>query len=921
MATTVIGREQELEAIEAFLAAAEQGPRALVLSGEAGIGKTILWEEGVDAARERFGHVLICRGVEAEASLSFAALSELLGEVLAEVGPTLVPPRRRALEVALLLVEPGEVAPDAHAIGLAVLDVLRALAERAPVLVALDDLQWLDPASAGAIQIALRRLREESVGLLATLRLGPELGSPVELERSFPDERLEQLTLDPLSLAALHRLLENRFELDLTRPELARVQEATAGNPFFALELGRELVRTNTRPAPGQALRVPESLRELLGGRLARLPGETLDVLLLVAALARPTLELVSATYGENERVVEALETAAQEAVVELDNSYVRFAHPLLASICYERAPLWKRRAVHQALAASVSDVEERARHLALAATRPDSAVASELDAAAERAAARGATAAAAELCELATELTPDDPVSARARRLLAARFHRLAGNTDRAVAMLDLLLAEVPSGLERADVLFEILLTQSGGPRTNIEQCDEALLEAEGDDARCARLLAIRAGNHILEADARAALADARAALDRAERVGDLGLQARVIAYLGQAETYHDEITPGLLERGVEIEETLGLELEWNYSPRYVLARRLMRLGETDRVSTILEQMEAQALERGDEISRVMALWPLALVEWLAGRWRRALEHSTAAYELTEQTQHQHALTWIGRAKALVEADLGLVEAARASAEEGLMFSADSSAELFVIVASGVLGRLELALGDLEAAGGRLRELPRRLLDGGMNDPTLTVWEDAIETLVALGELELASEYLEPYELNARRLGSAWAIVGAARCRGLLSAAEGDLESALEAFERSLADAEPFPLERSRTLLCLGIVRRQAQQKRAAREALEGALEIFEELGARLWADKARAELKRISGRAPASDELTESERRVAELAAKGHTNKQIAAELYMGQSTVEAHLSRVYRKLGVRRAGLAASLERVEA
>ena len=371
-ATDVIGRAAELGVIQEFLADIEHGPRALVLSGEAGIGKTVLWEAGVDDARGRFDSILTCRGVEAEASLSFAGLSELLGDVLDEVGPALAPPRRRALEVALLLAEPGESPPDPHAIGLAVLDVLRALADRGPCLVALDDIQWLDPASAGVLQIALRRLRDEPLGLLATLRLGPEFGgSPVELERSFPDERLERLTVGPLSLAALHRLLQERLGLELTRPELARVQEATAGNPFFALELGRELVRTNTRPAPGQPLRVPESLSELLGGRLARLPGETLDVLLLVAALARPTIELVAATYGERERVLEALETAAQEAVVELDDANVRFAHPLLGSICYERAPLWKRRAVHRALAGAVSDVEERARHWRSPRTAP----------------------------------------------------------------------------------------------------------------------------------------------------------------------------------------------------------------------------------------------------------------------------------------------------------------------------------------------------------------------------------------------------------------------------------------------------------------------------------------------------------------------------------------------------------------------
>ena len=166
---------------------------------------------------------------------------------------------------------------------------------------------------------------------------------------------------------------------------------------------------------------------------------------------------------------------------------------------------------------------------------------------------------------------------------------------------------------------------------------------------------------------------------------------------------------------------------------------------------------------------------------------------------------------------------------------------------EYFAIASLGVLGRLELALGNLEAAGGYLRELPGRLLAGGVNDPASPIWADAIEALASLGELEQARAYLEPYELNARKLGSPWAIAAAARCRGLLAAAQGDLDGALEAFERALAelDRQPNPLERGRTLLCLGMVRRQAQQKKAAREALEQALAIFEELGARLWAEQ----------------------------------------------------------------------------
>ena len=904
----VIGRDEELGAIQVFLGRVADGPGALVLSGEPGIGKTVLWEAGVEDARERLDRVLICRGVEAEASLSFAGLSELLGAVLDEVGPSLAPPRRRALEVALLLVEPGETPPDPHAIGLAVLDVLRALSEQEPVLVALDDVQWLDPASAGAIQIALRRLNDEPVGLLATLRKAPEFPEPFELERAFPDGRLERISVGPFSLAAVHRLLEERLGLDLTRPELARVQEATAGNPFFALELGRELVRTDTRPVPGRALPMPETLQDLLGGRLARLPGQTLDVLLEIAALARPTVNLVAAAHGDRERVISALEAGADEGVVELDDSSIRFAHPLLASICYEQAPVWKRQAVHRRLADVVTDAEERARHLALAADGPDARIASELETAAEQAAARGAPGAAAELSELAGELTADDPALARKRRFRAATLHRAAGDVEHAVAGLELLLEEAPPGLERSDILFELAVSQVGGVRLQIERLDEALAAAGDDDLRSARILALRGGVHLLEADGVAALSDARAAVERAERARDPTVLALAIAYAGQTENYRAEVTPGLLERGVEMEEELGLELEWNYSPSYVLARRLVRHGETEQARAILELLETKAASRGDEITRVMVLWPLSALEWLAGRWTRALEHATAAHELTEQTQHSHAHNWVGRAKALLEADLGLVDDARASVDEVLAHSQTVAYEIFIIATLGVLGRLELELGNLEAAGNHLRELPGRLLAGGMNDPALPVWADAIEALIGLGELKLARSYLEPYEANAERLGSPYASAGATRCRGLLLSAEGELPAAQETFERSLADARRFPLEYARTLLCLGVVRRQAQQKRAAREALEQALAIFEDLGALLWADKARSELRRISGRQPAPDELTETERRVAELAAQGRTNKEIAAELFMGVSTVEAHLSHVYRKLGLR-------------
>jgi DNA-binding CsgD family transcriptional regulator len=918
VSTIVVGREDELAAVEAFLSRIEEGPCALVLSGEAGIGKTILWETGLAEAEQRDVRVLVGRGTEAEASLSFAGLSDLLASAFADVASLLAPPRRRALEVALLLAEPGETSLDPHAIGLAVLDVLRALTQDGPVLVALDDLQWLDPASAGAIQIALRRLRDEPLGLLATIRLGPELESPFELERSLASERLEQLSVGPLSLSALHSLLEQRLELDLTRPELARVQEATAGNAFFALELGRELVRTDTRPAPGQPLRVPESLRELLGGRLARLPGETLDVLLLAAALARPTVELLAATFGERERVLDALETATRESVIELEDSQVRFAHPLLASICYERAPVWKRRAVHAALAAAVPDVEERARHLALAAEGPDTAVAVELAAAAEHAAIRGATATAGELAEMAAELTPEDPALARARRMRAASFHRqAAGLGGRAVPILEQLLADVPSGEERADVLVELAITRQGDSRSGIELCTRALAEAVNDDVRSARILSHRALFRTLSGDVPGARDDAQRALELAEQVGDPTLIVVAIARIGFLQTWTVDVTPGLLERGVAIEERLDRQLAFHESPQVALARRLLRQGELDHARELLEELEARAAARGDEDTRVMILgFDLVLLEWLAGRWPLALEHAVTAYDLAEQIADLHGRALIARNKALVELDLGLVEQARASAEEGLALAEEGSNEWFAVRNLGVLGRAQLAAGKLEQAADILRGLPSRQIALGLYDPGNPVWADTIETLVAVGEVEQAREYLEPFETHARGLGSLWGMAGAERCRALLAGVDRDLDVAFGAFERALAGSERFPLERARTLLCLGTVRRQAQQKKAAREALDEAVGIFDKLGARLWAEKARAELARISGRGPASEELTETERRVAELAARGRTNKDIAAELFMGVSTVESHLSHVYRKLGVRRAELATQL-----
>ncbi len=279
----VVAREAELGSIDAFVDQVGHRPTAFVLAGDTGIGKTILWHVGVDLAEQRSHRVLRCRGVEAEASLSFVALSELLAPVLTETLEALAPPRRRALEVALLLAEPGETVPDADAVGLAVLDVLRVVAVQGPLLIAIDDAHWLDAASTSVLQISLRRLRDEPIGLLMTVREAPHESVVVELERCFPEDRLHRIDVGPLSLAALHHLLQERLSLELSRSELLVVHEETLGNPFFALEVGRELALHGNRPALGEPLPVPSSLRQLLGRRLDRLSTSTRDVLLIAA--------------------------------------------------------------------------------------------------------------------------------------------------------------------------------------------------------------------------------------------------------------------------------------------------------------------------------------------------------------------------------------------------------------------------------------------------------------------------------------------------------------------------------------------------------------------------------------------------------------------------------------------------------------
>jgi len=900
----VVARESELDRLRGFLAGTEL--QSFVLRGEPGIGKTLLWQIALEDATAQGAKVLVHRAVEAEAALAFTALADLVGPVLDQVVAALPTPRRRALRVALLLDEPGDEPPAPQAIGLALLDVLTALCAEGDVLVAIDDLQWLDSSTARVLPLALRRMAGKPLKVLTTVREAPDVRAPFDLTALFGAERADDVRLTVLGMSELHGLLRDRLGASLTRPQLASVHELSGGNPLFALELGREIAESG-------GLHVPGSLRAALDARLERVSDRTTAVLLAAAALARPTVQAVA----HDAEAQAALDQAVATGVVVLDGDAIRFTHPLLASRCYERASPWARRATHRTLAAGADDVEERARHLALASEGPDEAVAAQLDAAVTHAAARGATAAAAELAELSVALTPGDTIQ---RRMAAANFHHLAGDFTRANALYAELGDELPPGLARADVLYLRATIGREGMRERARLCELALRDAHDDDARCAVIHGFQAVNRWILEDVPTALVEARAGLVRAERVGDPRTTAIALARLGLMETWAMEMTPGLLERGVEIEAQLPDPLLFSESPVYFLAVRLIEIGDLDRARPMFERFDAGAAERGDEHSRHWCALQLTETEGAAGNLRLALQHAADARELVAQTGEPQFPAMIERVAAFVEADSGLLDEARASAQRSSLHAQAVSDGIHWISSRAALGHVELVAGDLEAAITHLRELPARQQRVGHFTPSCDPWVDTIEVLIGLGELDAAQEHLDRYR-ELPSIGFPRARVGAARAEGLLHAARGDKNAALRVLQASLDAEEPwaYRLERGRTLLALGTVQRQAQQRRAARATLEAAAGLFDSLGATPWAEKARTELGRISGRGAASSELTRLERRVAELAADGRRNKEIAAAMYVTVATVEAHLSRVYRKLGVRsRAELAGRFSR---
>lgn len=914
----IVGREGELDAIRRFLSDVAEGPGFLIIEGEPGIGKTTLWAAGVETARHLGYRVLVARPAEIEAQLSFAAVADLIAPVVDEVLPALPAPQRRALEVALLLSEPEEAGPDQRAVAAALFGALSTLSNRHPVLVAIDDVQWLDPSSAAVLEFALRRIRDEPVRTLLAMRPGdhpslwPSLNDPL---RKRGSERIE---VGPLQISAVHEILRTQLGVTFARPVLARIHKASGGNAFFALELGRALERRGSPVEPGDPLPVPAELRALVTDRLSALPLGTREALLAAAALSQPTLALMRAAIGSE---VEAdLAPAFEANIAERDGERIVFTHPLLSFAVYSQASAHRRRELHRRLAAFVNDPEERARHLAIAIEGPDEETALALEDGARRAYLRGATHAAAELCEGARRLTPPEAVAdVRRRGRTEAEYRILAADSAGARDVLEEIIAVEASGPNRADLLRRLADAYLYGLdwRSCADTYRLALDEAGTDNvlrARCEVGLAV--ASQLLETPVGEIRAHGKAAADLAERAGDRSLLAVGLAIQAFSELLLGRGRPwALIEQAVAL-QPLPESGPPILRPSLYLAHMLGLVDDLQSALAGFEEGRLQAVESGDEVSQGWILARMSQFACVQGTWEDALHHIEAGEDLLIQAGQPVNMAFLIASRALVEANLGRVEAARQSAEAAFELSEQTNAVLVRRIAAWALGHLALSLGEPADAHMYLGRLVVETRAAGIREPgEMRFFADDVEALVALRQLDEAESTLAFFQECAVSTGRPSALAAATRCRGLLAEANGDLEYALEALHESVLGYSnvPIPLERARTLLALGSARLRAKQKRAARESFQEALADFERLGAAIWAERTRAELARIGGRGPSDGSLTGREQRVADLVAEGRTNREVAAELCITERTVEGHLSRIYSKLGVRsRTGL---------
>ncbi|MGW2548596.1 AAA family ATPase [Streptomyces sp. NPDC001635] len=890
----VFGRDAVLE--QAWESLVQGDP--VLLAGPAGIGKSAIWRELVDRARQEDWLVLTCAPAESESSLALAALADLLRPLARQVAD-LPGPQRAAAEAALLTANAGS-AVDERALAAATRSLLdSAAASDRRVVVAVDDAPWLDPASERALRYALRRVPGPAI--LVSARSDATAGTPLELDR-LPG-RMRRIEVEPLGVGALHHVLRDRLDVTLSRPLLARITRDSGGNPLLAMELARAVLRLPRLPSPGEDLPFPATMTRVLADTVSALPPAGRDAIRLAALLSVANLRDLQAAGVD----LSAFDEAEDARLLTLAGSAVHFTHPLYAAAVRADMPAGLRRRLHRRLADVVADPDERARQLALCVVAPDATVAAELAASAERQRRRGAPQIAAALYEQSARLTPSQSTGDQCRRrLAAARCHYDSGDY-RAAAKAATLVAEARGGDRKAEALLlraEVAWSADEPLSVAARTAERALAAAPDASPLAGRIHAYLSLFHDSPELAR------RHADDACKLLADTSPEDAELLSGSLLQLFFNEIRGGHAPRLELLNRALALEGERpSWLGGTIPAIWWRSVDEHDKARSRLNDMLDRATAFGDEPGQHELLTHLGETELVAGRYEAAARTIAAARDLGEQLgTGLVGETWL---VGLLDAHRGDVERARKVAEAGLRRAEavdDPWARRIHLALTAFTALSDGRAGDAAEA---YRALAAEADATGLVEPLSQRFEpDWIEACTAVGDLETARRVLDRLAERHERLPRPWTTLGLARSRALLAAAQGDDASeAVARLEEMRASVSPhvLPLDRARCLLVAGVVHRRAKRRRAARVALDGAAAEFAAIGAMAFERRARAELARIGGRAPASAELSPTEERVAVLAAQGQTNRAIADALFISPKTVEANLARVYQKLGI--------------
>lgn len=896
-----VGREPELRAVAELLDDPAPGATALVVEGEAGIGKTTLVRAALGLAADRDLRVFLARPTAGEKELPHAALGDLLAGVTGDALARLAEPQRVAVEVALGRQGSREIG-DHHALGRGVLELLRQEGVDGRLFMVIDDVQWLDRPSASALSFALRRLGGVPVRVLVALRTPPELRSEVVVALEEWGRQLRRLAVGPLPTTALGTVLRGVSGVRLSRPRLEEVARASGGNPMFAIELARQ----------GDGRGVPASVSTLplaLAARLEALDPRTRSVLAIASAALQPSTELARAGIDEAE-----LRLALDTGFVVRDGDGLSFAHPLLASAVYDALFPDERRLAHRRLLASSSNALERGHHVSRSTVRPDESAAAALEEAADAAAGLGDHAGAAAFFLRAAELAPD-PAGESATRCLvsAAGALETAGDIGSAEQLARDLVDRLPAGAARANArqtLVSCALGASMSYADGLVQYELALADAHPDSET--RALIHLAAAEVCTAMCRLdeGLANLAVARDLADEAGSDDLRVAVLSETGFAECMlGDGVTESALRAFAEWDPAMVCRV--GYTPRMALACARLHATEFEEAERLLVDEIRFAEERGLETNEVAARGHLAEVQLRRGHWSLALENARLAVEHARQAANDQVLAGVTYPLAAVEGLLGNHDRARGLSTEALAAAEATGDFWFVVSHRSVLGVVALAedapleaIEILEPAWELMLE--RRLGDLSIF-PVAQVLAESLATVGRFADAAAVVAALRASPISSRP----WCRTMTSRCSALAASIQGDHDGARAALEMAIeAQSElPEPFERARTTLVQGRVERNARNWGAARAALVSALEQFDTLGASRWAEKTSAEIARVPGRRPGrSDDLTTREREIATLVAEGLANKEVAARLFLTIRTVEANLSKVYAKLGVR-------------